>query len=80
MGAQSLDQDFMRYWMRLSAVEKESLFQVAKHYVELKDDSRPIGIDQYNAEIAEAMKTMDAGEFYTHDQVKEMSKGWLNGK
>jgi hypothetical protein len=51
MGAQSLDQDFMRYWMRLSVVEKESLFQVAKHYVELKDDTAPISIEQYNAEI-----------------------------
>jgi hypothetical protein len=80
MGAQSLDQDFMRYWMRLSVVEKESLYQVAKHYVELKDDTAPISIEQYNAEIEEAMKSMDSGEFYTHEQVKEMSKGWLNGK
>jgi len=80
MGAQSLDQDFMRYWMRLSVVEKESLFRVAKHYVELKDDTAPISIEQYNAEIEEAMKSMDAGEFYTHEQVKEMSKGSLNGK
>ena len=79
MGAQSLDQDFMQYWMRLSVVEKESLYQVAKHYVELKDDYTP-SIDQYNAEIEEAMKSMDAGEFYTHEQVKQMSKDWLNGK
>ena len=80
MGAQSLDKDFLQYWMRLSVVEKQSLFQVAKHYVELKDDTAPISIEQYNVEIDEAMKRMDAGEFYTHDQVKEMSKGWLNGK
>jgi predicted transcriptional regulator len=80
MGVQSLDQDFLRYWLRLSIVEKQSLFQVAKHYVDLKDDTAPISIDQYNAEIDEAMKQMDAGEFYTHEQVVEMSKGWLNGK
>jgi len=64
----------MRYWMRLSVVEKESLFQVAKHYVELKDDTAPISIQQYNSEIEEAMKSTDSGEFYTHAQVKEMSK------
>jgi hypothetical protein len=80
MGAQSLDKEFLQYWMRLSVVEKQSLFQVAKHYVELKDDTTPISIEQYNTEMAEAMQRMDAGEFYTHDQVKEMSKGWLNGK
>jgi hypothetical protein len=77
MGAQSLDQDFMRYWMRLSVVEKESLYQVAKHYVELKDDTAPITIQQYNTEIEEAMKAMEAGEIYTHEQVKEMSKGQM---
>jgi len=80
MGAQTLDKDFLKYWMRLSVVEKQSLFQVAKHYVELKDDTTPISVEQYNAEIDEAMKRMDAGELYTHEQVKEMSKGWLNGK
>ena len=36
-------------------LQKQSLFQVAKHYVELKDDTAPITIDQYNAEIDEAM-------------------------
>ena len=80
MGAQSLDQDFLRYWNRLSVVEKQSLFQVAKHYVDLKDDTAPISIERYNAELEEAMKSMDAGEFYTHEQGKEMSKAWLNGK
>jgi predicted transcriptional regulator len=80
MDAQLLDQEFMQYWMRLSLVEKQSLFHVAKRYVELKDDTAPISIDQYNAEIDEAMKRMDDGEFYTHEQVVEMSKGWLNGK
>jgi len=40
------------------------------HNVKLKDDVTPISIDLYNAEIDEAMKRMDAGEFYTHDQVR----------
>jgi len=80
MGAQSLDKDFLQYWMRLSIVEKQSLLQVAKNYVELKDDSAPISIEQYNAEIDAAMKRMDAGEFFTHEEVVEMSKGWLHGK
>ena len=80
MGAQSFDQEFMRYWNRLSVVEKQSLFQVAKHYVELKDDTTPISLEQYNHEIDEAMKAMEAGEVYTHEQVKDMSKDWLNGK
>jgi hypothetical protein len=39
-----------------------------------------VSLEQYNAEIDEAMKRMDGGEFYTHDQVKEMSKVWPNDK
>ena len=80
MEEQSLNQDFFHYWIRLSVKEKELLLQVAKHYVYLKQDTTPISIVQYNTEIDEAMKQMDAGEFYTHEQVGEMSKDWLNGK
>ncbi len=80
MGAQSMDNEFLRYWMRLSLNEKQSLLHVAKHYVELKDDTTPISIEEYNLELEAAMKRMDAGEFYTHEQVVEMSKSWLNGK
>ncbi|HEY4064302.1 MAG TPA: hypothetical protein VGM30_20495 [Puia sp.] len=80
MGAQSLDNEFLRYWMRLSLDEKESLFHVAKHYVQLKDDTTSISLEEYNLELEAAMKRMDAGEFYTHEQVVEMSKSWLNGK
>lgn len=68
------------YWMRLSAVEKKSLFRVTKHYPELKDDIACISVEQYNVEIDDAMRRMDAGEFYNHNQVKEMSNGWLDGK
>jgi hypothetical protein len=56
------------------------LFQVAKHYVDLRDDTAPITIEQYNTEIEDAMKSMEAGESYTHEQVKKMSKDWLDGK
>jgi hypothetical protein len=35
-----------------------------------------ISIEQYNKEIDEAMAEMDAGEFYTQEQVEEMSKTW----
>lgn len=80
MGAQSLDQEFLQYWNRLSVVEKRSLFQVAKHYIDLKDDTAPISIEQYNAEIEDTMKAMESGESYSHEQVKKMSKDWLNGK
>ena len=80
MSAQSLEQEFDQYWGKLSLVEKESLLAVAKNYIQLKDECGRISIDQYNKEIDEAMAQIDAGEFYTHEEVVEMSKTWLNGK
>ena len=80
MGAPSLDTEFMKYWFQLSPVEKESLLHVAKNYVDIKENAGHVSIEQYNLELEEAMKRMDAGESYTHEQVTEMSKKWLNGK
>jgi predicted transcriptional regulator len=77
MSAQSIQQEFDHYWQELSVVEKESLLAVAKNYVQLKvDDRERISIEQYNKEIDEAVARVEAGEFYTHDEVVKMSKDW----
>ena len=80
MSAQSLELEFDKYWSKLTIVEKESLLAVAKNYVQLKEDTDRISIEQYNKEIDEAMALMDAGEFHTHEEVVEMSKTWTSGK
>ena len=80
MAAPSLDNEFMQFWLKLTVAEKESLLTVAKHYVHLKEEAGSINIEQYNKELDEAMKRMDAGEYYTHEQVVEMAKDWLNDR
>ena len=80
MSAQSLEQEFDQYWSKLNIVEKESLLAVAKNYVQLKDNTDSISIEQYNKEIDEAMARIDAGEFYTHEEVVDMSKTWTSRK
>ena len=78
MSVQSLEQEFDQYWSKLSIVEKESLLAVAKNYVQLKDenDTERVSIEQYNQEIDEAVDRVEAGEFYTHEEVVKMSKDW----
>ncbi len=78
MSAQSLEQEFDQYWSKLNIVEKESLLAVAKNYVQLKDenDSDRVSIEEYNKEIDEAVARVEAGEFYTHEEVVKMSKDW----
>ena len=78
MSAQSLEQEFDQYWSKLNIVEKESLLAVAKNYVQLKDDNdtERLSIEEYNKEIDEAVARVEAGEFYTHEEVVKMSKDW----
>lgn len=80
MTASSIESQFNEYWSKLTSLEKKSLLIVARNYVQLKESSEPISLEQYNKEIDEAMKEMDEGEFYTHEEVVEASKTWLNVK
>jgi len=64
---------------QLTWEQKEALIALVESFgVEIP--GQHISIDQYNKEIDEAMARMDAGESYTHEQVIEMSKTWVNGK
>ena len=74
MAAPSLENEFMQYWLKLTMLEKRSLLSVAKNYVQLKEEILSISIEKYNNEINEALKRIDAGVFYTHNQVVEISK------
>ncbi len=63
MAAQSLENDFVKYWSMLTDVEKESLLTVAKNYAHLKQETRNIDIKQYNIEIDEAVARVEGGEY-----------------
>jgi predicted transcriptional regulator len=80
MGTPLLDDEFNQYWLKLSSKEKESLLTVAKHFVELKEENGPIGLEEYNKEIDEEMSRMDNGEFITHEEVVKSSQSWSNGE
>ncbi len=75
MSSNSLDAEFNKYWSILNPVEKASLLTVAKNYVHLKQESA-ISIEDYNKEIDEAVLRVEAGEFYTQEEVVKMAKEW----
>jgi alkyl hydroperoxide reductase subunit AhpF len=81
MPTQNIQQEMMQHFMQLNEAEKKSVLQMIKTFLKgRKEKSGRISIEQYNREIDEAMKRMDAGEFYTHEEVTKMSKSWANGK
>jgi len=61
----------------LRQVEDISLLRALKHMIHygLKNEGR-ISIEQYNRELDEAEARVERGEFFTHEEVKKMSKEW----
>ncbi len=74
--AKALDQELYKYILQLDEAEKKSVLQMLKTFVKRRSNSSRISIEQYNKEIDEAIARVEAGEFYSQEQVKEMSKDW----
>jgi len=73
MAAPSLDSEFNRYWSLLTPMQKESLLSVIKSFVIPRER---VSLEQYNKEIDEAVARVEAGDFYTQEEVEKMSKEW----
>ena len=82
MKAVTLDSQIKKSLPLLGDDEKRSLLSVIKSFLTLKDldASHPNGprltIEQYNKELKDAEARIDAGEFYTKEEVEEMAKKW----
>jgi hypothetical protein len=73
MSAPSFENELNKYWSLLTPIQKVSILGVIKSFVEPNDR---ITIEQYNKEIDEAVARVEAGEFYTQEEVEKMSKEW----
>jgi len=75
--ANDLDRELFQYILQLDEAEKKSVLQMLKTFLKRRELEAPaITIDQYNQEINEAIASVEAGEFYTHDDVETMAKDW----
>lgn len=76
----SLDNEIMKYLSELDKDQKKSVLSVIKGLLNKKSvassGSQRLTIEQYNKELAEAEARIDAGEFYTQEEVEEMAKKW----
>jgi hypothetical protein len=74
MGAPSLDNEFMQYWSKLTVVEKESLLNVARNYVLLKEEDADLTEIRRNMVQEEREKYLKGeGRSYSWDEVKQMA-------
>lgn len=81
MPISGIDKELLRYFSQLDEAQKKSLLEMLKTFLGSEtQEKEQTNIEEYNRELEEAMKRIDAGEFYTHEEVVEMSKAWLNEK
>ena len=62
----------------LQGVKDPALIEVFKSMLKYrrKVSSDRISIEQYNNELEASEKEIEQGNFYTHEQVREMAKQW----
>lgn len=77
MKEQALNQEFYRYYNRLSKGQKESILSLVKSFLE-KDDKKTkrVSVKQYNKELEEAEKRISEGKYTTHESLKAEAKKW----
>jgi len=75
--AKALGRELLQYILQLDEAEKESVLQMLKTFLKGREKKLPrISIEQYNKEIDEAIARVEAGEYYTHEEVERMAKDW----
>jgi len=75
--AKALERELLQYILQLDEAEKKSVLQMLKTFLKGREKNIPrISIEQYNKEIDEAIARVEAGEYYTHEDVERMAKDW----
>jgi predicted transcriptional regulator len=75
--AKALEQELFKYILQLDEAEKKSVLQMLKTFVKGRKKKSPrVSIEQYTKEIDETIARVEAGEFYTQEEVERMSKEW----
>ena len=77
MATRSLDNQLQKYWALLEIEQKQSILNLIKSFSKRNNVPKKLSKDelitQYNKELDEAEARVKAGEFYTQEEVEEMS-------
>lgn len=72
--ASTSEKELFSYILQLDEAEKKSVLQMLKTFLKGREkNTTRISIEQYNKEIDEAIAGVEAGEFYTQEEVEKMS-------
>jgi predicted transcriptional regulator len=75
----AIDRELGKYIGQLNAAQKRSLLGFIKTLIPSKKEGA-ISLEQYNKELEDAEQEINAGEFYTHEEVREILKKVVRGE
>ncbi len=76
MSAATLEKEMAGYFIQLNDAEKKSVVQMLKTFLQGKKEHAGISIEQYNKELEDAMKRIDAGDFTAHEALEKEIASW----
>ncbi len=68
----NIDEELKECIAQLDTSQKKSILELIKSFLKTDKEIQPQTIEEYNKELEEAVKRIEAGEYYTHEEVKEM--------
>ena len=71
--ASGLDNEFMQYWLRLSLGQKESLLNVAKNFVGLREETDAVDLRKQLIQEERQKYLRGEGKSFSWEEVKEMA-------
>lgn len=75
--ANTLEKEWLNYFVQLNETEKKSVLQMLKAFLDGRQEkSGRISIEQYNKELDEAEKQIEAGNFITQEELEKEMGGW----
>lgn len=62
--------ELLEYFTRLKDAEQKSILQMLKTFVKTRQEEfKPMTLEEYNKELEEADKEVEAGKFVSHEEV-----------
>lgn len=71
--ASGLDSEFMQYWLRLSLGQKESLLNVAKNFVGLREETDAVDLRKHLIQEERQKYLRGEGKSFSWEELKEIA-------
>lgn len=74
--AKVIENEMLNYFTQLDESEKKSVVRLLKTFIRNRKQNKPVSIEEYNQELADAEAEFERGEYVSHEQLLKSIKAW----